>query len=221
MFGGWVQFLVACDRARSLSLRRRAGHVRADQWCVARALSLLAEGPASRGPGRFFLDTRARAHTSLLSPPPNPPQILLNHPSPSQNPTADRDVFPYLLVNIGSGVSVVKVDAQGHSRVSGSAIGGGTFWGLCRLLTGLRDFDEMLRLSASGNNANVDMLVGDIYGGRDYPAIGLSASTIACSFGKVVGGEGGLKDYAPADVAMALCRMVAYNIAQLAYLNAR
>jgi pantothenate kinase len=67
----------------------------------------------------------------------------------------------------------------------------------------------------------VDMLVGDIYGGRDYPAIGLSASTIACSFGKVVSGEGDLADYAPADVAMALCRMVAYNIAQLAYLNAR
>lgn len=29
------------------------------------------------------------------------------------------------------------------------------------------------------------MLVGDIYGDRDYSAIGLSASTIASSFGKV------------------------------------
>lgn len=29
------------------------------------------------------------------------------------------------------------------------------------------------------------MLVGDIYGGRDYSNIGLSASTIASSFGKV------------------------------------
>lgn len=33
----------------------------------------------------------------------------------------------------------------------------------------------------------VDMLVGDIYGGRDYSTIGLSASTIASSFGKVIG----------------------------------
>ena len=32
------------------------------------------------------------------------------------------------------------------------------------------------------------MLVGDIYGGRDYTAIGLSATTIASSFGKVRGG---------------------------------
>lgn len=29
------------------------------------------------------------------------------------------------------------------------------------------------------------MLVGDIYGGRDYSNIGLSATTIASSFGKV------------------------------------
>ena len=34
----------------------------------------------------------------------------------------------------------------------------------------------------------VDMLVGDIYGDRDYSNIGLSASTIACSFGKVIAG---------------------------------
>jgi pantothenate kinase len=30
-----------------------------------------------------------------------------------------------------------------------------------------------------------------------------------------------LTDYKPADLAMALCRMVSYNIAQLAYLNAK
>ena len=35
-------------------------------------------------------------------------------------------------------------------------------------------------------SAQVDMLVGDIYGDRDYSSIGLSATTIASSFGKVV-----------------------------------
>lgn len=70
----------------------------------------------------------------------------------------EEDIFPYLLVNIGSGVSIIRVDGPGEgqfSRVSGSSVGGGTFWGLCRLLTGLRDFDEMLQLSMQGNNANV------------------------------------------------------------------
>lgn len=49
----------------------------------------------------------------------------------------DTQIFPYLLVNIGSGVSMIKVDGwSSFERVSGTNIGGGTFWGLCRLLTG-------------------------------------------------------------------------------------
>jgi bifunctional damage-control phosphatase, subfamily II, fusion protein len=131
-------------------------------------------------------------------------------------------VYPYLLVNIGSGVSMVRVDGEGkHQRVSGTNIGGGTFWGLCRLLTGKTDFDEILELSSQGDNSSVDMLVGDIYGGRDYSSIGLSANTIASSFGKVIYGENELVDYSPADVSMSLCRMISYNIGQLAYLNAK
>ena len=42
------------------------------------------------------------------------------------------------------------------------------------------------------------MLVGDIYGGRDYASIGLSATTIASSFGKVVGSDKRLEDYSKA-----------------------
>jgi pantothenate kinase len=41
-------------------------------------------------------------------------------------------------------------------------------------------------LACAGLRAQVDMLVGDIYGGRDYTGIGLSANTIASSFGKVL-----------------------------------
>ncbi|GLC40183.1 hypothetical protein PLESTB_000260200 [Pleodorina starrii] len=133
----------------------------------------------------------------------------------------DSDLYPYLLVNIGSGVSMVKVSGDNQfERVSGSSIGGGTYWGLCRLLTQLTNFDEMLDLSVQGDNSSVDMLVGDIYGGRDYASIGLSATTIASSFGKVVSQDKALSDYAPADMCLALCRMVAYNIGQLAHMNA-
>ncbi|GFH27130.1 DUF89 domain-containing protein, partial [Haematococcus lacustris] len=131
------------------------------------------------------------------------------------------DLYPYLLVNIGSGVSMVQVTSEGvFERVSGSSLGGGTFWGLCNLLTGRTDFDDMLELSMQGDNSQVDMLVGDIYGGRDYSNIGLSASTIASSFGKVISQHKTLAEYHPADLCMALCRMMSYNIGQLAYLNA-
>lgn len=44
---------------------------------------------------------------------------------------------------------MIKVDDDfNFERVSGSSLGGGTFWGLCRLLTGARNFDEMLDIAA-------------------------------------------------------------------------
>ncbi|KAH7434622.1 hypothetical protein KP509_06G026300 [Ceratopteris richardii] len=132
-----------------------------------------------------------------------------------------NDMFPYLLVNIGSGVSMIKVDGEGEfQRVSGTNVGGGTFWGLGRLLTNSKSFDEILELSQKGDNSAVDMLVGDIYGGLDYNKIGLSASTIASSFGKATSGSKDLSDYKREDIALSLLRMISYNIAQIAYLNA-
>jgi len=105
---------------------------------------------------------------SFIAPPPPPEQI-----------------YPYLLVNIGSGVSMIKVSGPSqYTRVGGTSLGGGTLWGLLSLLTGARNFEEMLKLSDRGDNTAVDMLVGDIYG-TDYGKIGLSRTTIASSFGKV------------------------------------
>lgn len=96
----------------------------------------------------------------------------------------NRDPFPYLLVNIGSGVSIVKVTAHDtFERVSGSSLGGGTFWGLARMLLDCATFDDVIRLTHDGDNANVDMLVGDIYGGA-YSNLGLDPEVIAASFGK-------------------------------------
>jgi bifunctional damage-control phosphatase, subfamily II, fusion protein len=72
-----------------------------------------------------------------------------------------NDLFPFLLVNVGSGVSIIKVigatflaencllnfigsyqcsfsKVDGHGkfqRVSGTNVGGGTYWGLGRLMT--------------------------------------------------------------------------------------
>lgn len=94
-------------------------------------------------------------------------------------------VYPYLLVNIGSGVSMVKVSGpRQFQRVGGTSLGGGTLWGLLSLLTGARSFEEMLHTAEQGDNTAVDMLVGDIYG-MDYNKIGLKSTAIASSFGKV------------------------------------
>ncbi len=98
------------------------------------------------------------------------------------------DVYPYLLVNIGSGVSMIKVSGPSqYQRIGGTSLGGGTLWGLLSLLTGARTFDDMLAMADKGDNTEIDLLVGDIYGeGMGYEKIGLSEKTIASSFGKVL-----------------------------------
>ncbi|KAK4161830.1 fumble-domain-containing protein [Cladorrhinum sp. PSN259] len=105
--------------------------------------------------------------------------------NPMQFVQPSENVYPYLLVNIGSGVSFLKVSGpREYERVGGTSLGGGTLWGLLSLLTGARTFDDMLELASQGDNSTVDMLVGDIYG-TDYGKIGLKSTTIASSFGKV------------------------------------
>lgn len=72
----------------------------------------------------------------LERPSPDPPKYavtFVEHPVPQ---------LPCLLVNIGSGVSIVKVDEDGSfERVSGTSLGGGTLWGLLSLLTPATTFD--------------------------------------------------------------------------------
>jgi type II pantothenate kinase len=92
---------------------------------------------------------------------------------------------PYLLVNIGSGVSMIKISGpRQFERVGGTSLGGGTLFGLLSLLTGERNFENMLALAEKGDNTKVDMLVGDIYG-TDYNKIGLKSTTIASTMGKI------------------------------------
>jgi len=99
--------------------------------------------------------------------------------------TADPHVFPYMLVNIGSGVSILKVESDNrYERIGGTATGGGTFWGLGTLLTKAKSFDELLDLAEKGDHRKADMLVKDIYGG-DYETLGMHSDLIASSFGKI------------------------------------
>ncbi|MGH0149081.1 UNVERIFIED_CONTAM: hypothetical protein FKN15_014427 [Acipenser sinensis] len=97
--------------------------------------------------------------------------------------------FPMLLVNIGSGVSILAVYSKdNYKRVTGTSLGGGTFLGLCCLLTGCETFEEALEMAAKGDSTNVDKLVKDIYGG-DYERFGLQGTAVASSFGHMMSKE--------------------------------
>ena len=58
------------------------------------------------------------------------------------------------------------------------SLGGGTFLGLCCLLTGCETFEEAIEMAAKGDSNNVDKHVRDIYGG-DYDRFGLPGSVVA------------------------------------------
>jgi type II pantothenate kinase len=137
-------------------------------------------------------------------------------------------VYPCLLVNIGSGVSMLKVMGPGKfTRIGGSSLGGGTLWGLLSLLTDAESYDDMLEMAACGDNRNVDMLVGDVYG-TDYSRIGLKATTIASSFGKVF--KMAKRESQPyerqkmfrgEDISRSLLYAISNNIGQISYLQAQ
>ncbi|CAL9090342.1 unnamed protein product [Musa acuminata var. zebrina] len=132
-----------------------------------------------------------------------------------------NNLFPYLLVNIGSGVGLIKVTGnRKFERVTGTHIGGGTMFGLAKLLTGCLSYDEFLKLSQQGDNLVLDLIVKDICGDLVSEQQGLSASTLASSFGKVITSKRTLSDYKPEDLATTLLSAFTYNIAQVAFLVA-
>lgn len=99
-------------------------------------------------------------------------------------PADEIDTEEFLLVNIGSGISVLKVTPDSFTRVGGSACGGATYVGLLRLLCDTT-FQEGLRLAEKGNGEAIDTLVSDIYGKEGSAALGLAPDLTAANFGKL------------------------------------
>ena len=93
-----------------------------------------------------------------------------------------------LYANIGTGVSILRIEAAEFSRVGGTGIGGGTFYGLYCLMCKLAnisplDFDDAIDGATFTDcfNSKLHLTVGDIYGAD--PAIkGLDPTLIAGYF---------------------------------------
>eukprot|EP00439_Symbiodinium_sp_Y106_P053554 s4109_g7.t1 len=140
----------------------------------------------------------------------------VGRPSPLPWPA---QLFPLILVNMGSGVSILKVDSaksNDYTRVGGTACGGATFLGLARTLTSARTFEEALMLAERGDASKADKLVRDIYGEDGSASLGLAGGLTASNFGK-------LSDLSPAgarcseyDLARSLLQMVTQQSVLLA-----
>jgi type II pantothenate kinase len=124
---------------------------------------------------------------------------------------------PYLLVSLGTGTSVLRVEPHAVTRVGGSSLGGGTLMGLAALICDCRDFDTLRELAARGDRRHVDLVLADLYPPEQSP---LPGHTTASSFARVAATETAAK----ADVshrAAGLMGLLGENIGLLASALAR
>lgn len=95
-----------------------------------------------------------------------------------------KELSPSLIVTIGTGTSMIsKKDSIEH--LGGTAMGGGFFMGLIRILFNSDNFQEALNLAKKGNRYNVDLKVSDIYAPEDDRVDLLFREFTAASLGKI------------------------------------
>ncbi|CAD6187557.1 unnamed protein product [Caenorhabditis auriculariae] len=130
--------------------------------------------------------------------------------------TSSTSIFPFLMINVGTGVSVIEVESEtSFKRIGGSSIGGGTFVGLGNLLTGDKNVEELLKNAEKGDNSVLDRLVSSYNLG---PLVDMAASTIASSFANAGLERHDLENLTPQDSLKSLLYMIINNIGQMAYL---
>jgi type II pantothenate kinase len=124
--------------------------------------------------------------------------------------------FPLLLVNIGSGVSMIHITGPGDfKRVQGSPIGGGTVVGLGKALFQAKSFEEIMELSMVGDSSKVDLSVGELLGAPPNDEF-WNMNTLAASLAKL--NTLSVGSISRSDLAQSIVRMVSYNIGYIAYL---
>ncbi|GIX65243.1 fumble protein [Babesia caballi] len=115
-------------------------------------------------------------------------------------PTTAKKSYPYLTVNIGSGISILKVSSEtSFERVTGTSLGGGTMHGLTNILLGLNGHDELPMLYDNGTNC-MDTFIPEASESRP-PPYGLKASR--------------------ENAARSTSDMISYNIGLIAFLVAK
>lgn len=83
----------------------------------------------------------------------------------------------FILTSVGTGTSIHLVKEKTNERIIGTGVGGGTLIGLSGLLSGVFDFEKLMKLAATGKRDRVDLTVAHIYGEEEPPIPGdLTAS---------------------------------------------
>lgn len=139
-------------------------------------------------------------------------QELTPHGLESFNGVLDH----FLLVQIGSGISIVEVTGNKTTRIDGSALGGATFMGLSSCICGVnQEFKDLLGAARKGAANSADLLVGDICNSETYLNM-LDPDVLAACGGKMRDG-----DIDTNSKLASVLRMLVINAIHISVLNAR
>lgn len=116
-----------------------------------------------------------------------------------------------IVVSMGTGTSLVRIDENSIRHIGGIGIGGGTLQGLARLLLKTNNIRQVAELAQSGDVTHVNLLIGDICN-MALPDLPVNAT--ASLLGKVN------SNASEADVASGIIYMVLQAIGQAAILSA-
>lgn len=86
-----------------------------------------------------------------------------------------------LVVSIGTGTAFIRKNKESIEHMGGTGVGGGTLENLCKRLTNVNSFEDILKLAEKGNLNNIDLKVKDI---TENQISNLNLDTTVCNFGK-------------------------------------
>ena len=127
---------------------------------------------------------------------------------------------PSIIVTLGTGTSII-LKTDGITHLGGSAMGGGFFMGLIRLIfqESIADYSEAIKYASKGNRYQVDLKVGDIYNIEDNRVDKLFREFTAAALGKI-NKNNDVNTAKKEDIILSLIGSIGENIGTIATLMA-
>jgi type II pantothenate kinase len=119
-----------------------------------------------------------------------------------------------IVVTIGTGTSMI-LKKEKIEHIGGSALGGGFFMAITKLLYNIINYQEAIKLANKGNRYNIDLKVADIYDKLDPRVDLLFREFTAASLGKI-NTNIKLNNINKEDVLSAINAVLAENIGTMA-----
>ena len=67
-----------------------------------------------------------------------------------------------IIASVGTGTALIRAEGNNFKHLGGTGVGAGTLTKLCNKFTGTKSFDEIIKLSKSGDLNNIDLRIADL-----------------------------------------------------------